>query len=296
MEIATATGLSEDKMREVDMHSFINLITVVYTQLHLLGMEDERVKEKLSPVIADTEELTAAIRRQNEAYLNKEWVTLYIERLLNAVEETGELAGEAHHLQNMRSIMKVFQIRFDELRQNWAAPEKWHRFNIAAFQEDFRKFFYAMEKNSRGRYRIIKNIAEQEEKDYLVNFEISSDYNDGSCIYMPLMLKDVLRDLIANARKYTPPGGRIQIGILQKAGQLRMVVEDNGHGIPEEEIPRVIEYGYRASNVRDKIRTMGGGFGLTKSWQITRRLNGRMWIESELGRGTKVTLHIPIPE
>jgi signal transduction histidine kinase len=300
MEITRPPKLSKDKVKEVDMHSFINLITVVDMQLQMLKMEYE-AGSRLDEVIKQTEEMAAAIRRLDTSLLSDEWVEAYIKKLLHDVEvvETGGDApsGEEHwqYLQNLQSIMSVFRVRFKELKEKLNQPKAWHKFDIEDFRNDFRHFFYAMEKNSRGRYRIIKNIAEQEEEDYLVYLQIDSDCGGGHCLYMPLVLKDVLRDLIANARKYTLPGGRIQVGLSQKENALRIVVEDSGLGIPAGEIDKVVEYGYRAENVRDRVRTMGGGFGLTKAWQVTYQLGGRMWISSEEGKGTKISLHIPAP-
>ncbi|MDZ7808269.1 MAG: ATP-binding protein [Gracilimonas sp.] len=161
--------------------------------------------------------------------------------------------------------------------------------------DDFKELFYAMEKNSQGRYKIIYNIAEQEEKDYLVNFAINSEGKET--IYMPLILKDVIRDLIANARKYTPPGGDITIGISQKDGVFKFVVEDTGYGIPTNEIEQVVDYGYRASNVKDKVRTMGGGFGLTKAHHMSSiSCEGEYVDRLDVGEGTKIILEIPMPE
>jgi signal transduction histidine kinase len=76
---------------------------------------------------------------------------------------------------------------------------------------------------------------------------------------------------------------------------LRFIVEDNGMGIPKNEIDRIFDYGYRATNVRH-LPTMGGGFGLTKALYITVQLNGDLWIESEEDAGTKITIEIPVPE
>jgi signal transduction histidine kinase len=300
MEITKPPMLSEDRVKEVDMHSFINLITVVDMQLHMLKMEYE-AGSRLDEVIRMTEEMAGAIRRLDTSRLSDEWVEAYIRKVLQdveAVENGGQgPSGKDHwqYLQNLQSIMSVFRVRFNELKEKLKQPQAWHTFDIEDFRNDFRHFFYAMEKNSRGRYRIIKNIAEQEEEDYLVNLEIDSDCGDGRCLNMPLVLKDVLRDLIANARKYTLPGGRIQVGLSQKGNALRIVVEDSGLGIPKSEINKVVEYGYRAENVRERVRTMGGGFGLTKAWQVTYQLGGRMWISSEEGKGTKISLRIPSP-
>ncbi|MCA1803493.1 MAG: ATP-binding protein, partial [Rhodothermaceae bacterium] len=113
---------------------------------------------------------------------------------------------------------------------------------------------------------------------------------------MIMMLKDVMRDLMANARKYTPPGGKIDIGVSMKQNVLRFVIEDSGIGIPQNQIEKVVEFGYRASNVKDTYKTMGGGFGLTKAYFFTKKNDGRLWIESREGLGTKISIEIPVPE
>jgi len=127
--------------------------------------------------------------------------------------------------------------------------------------------------------------------DYLVQFEVDSDEN--GLIRMPLLFKDVIRDLVANARKYTDPGGQIDIGVYYREKILRFVVQDNGIGIPENELSKVFEYGYRASNVQNR-RTMGGGYGLTKAIYVTRRFNGEFWIDSKEGKGTRICIKVPV--
>ncbi|MFP4244276.1 MAG: sensor histidine kinase, partial [Ectothiorhodospira sp.] len=108
----------------------------------------------------------------------------------------------------------------------------------------------------------------------------------------PAVFQDVIRDLLANARKYTPPGGRILAGLKDTGSELRFVVEDSGMGIPEHQIQQVVDFGFRADNVRDR-RTQGGGFGLTKAYWVTRRCGGRMWIDSALGLGTRIRIQLP---
>ena len=83
---------------------------------------------------------------------------------------------------------------------------------------------------------------------------------------------------------------------MQKPDILRVVVRDSGMGIPADELDKVVQFGYRASNVKDKVRTMGGGFGLTKAYKVVKGLGGRMWIESELNKGTSVKFELPVPE
>jgi len=56
----------------------------------------------------------------------------------------------------------------------------------------------------------------------------------------------------------------------------------------------VVAFGKRASNVDDQA-TMGGGFGLTKAYLVSRQFGGRMWIDSRPGAGTRITISIPRP-
>jgi signal transduction histidine kinase len=74
--------------------------------------------------------------------------------------------------------------------------------------------------------------------------------------------------------------------------ELRFMVEDTGRGIPPDEITNVVQFGQRASNVGD-VRTMGGGFGLTKAVFVTKQFGGRFWISSEVGAGTRIRIVLP---
>jgi len=109
---------------------------------------------------------------------------------------------------------------------------------------------------------------------------------------MPMRLKDVLRDLLANARKYTQPGGKVALALHQNDSHIQCVVEDSGCGIPDDELERVADFGYRASNVR-QYRTMGGGFGLTKAVWLVLHWGGRFFLQSAPGQGTRIRIVVP---
>ena len=109
---------------------------------------------------------------------------------------------------------------------------------------------------------------------------------------MPPVFQDCLCDLVANARKYTPPGGCIHAKLEEDEDTFVLQVSDNGIGIPEDQIDRVVSFGFRGKNVANTI-PYGGGFGLTKAYFYTLEMGGRMWIESNLSRGTTITIHIP---
>ncbi|MDR1692216.1 MAG: cell wall metabolism sensor histidine kinase WalK [Oscillospiraceae bacterium] len=108
-------------------------------------------------------------------------------------------------------------------------------------------------------------------------------------------IEQVLINIITNAIRYTPDGGRIDIDANSSAGWVRISVRDNGIGIPEEDLPFIFERFYRVDKARS--RSMGGtGLGLAIAREIVEKHKGRLVIESELGKGTTVSLLLPLKE
>ena len=298
MEITSSLKITDKEIDQLEMHSVINVFTVLNSQLQLIQMNTDAPQILEAPIEA-VGEFADAARAQSKERFSPESLSKFESILfesLNTLIRIQPVLSDGTKTEEFRNIfteiLKIAAIRVSELQRRWQNPDSWESHNIKEFEKDFRNFFHALEKNSKGKYRIIYNISEQEEKDYLIQFNISGD---NSTIEMPILLKDVIRDMIANARKYTPPGGTITIGISQKKNKIRFVVEDNGFGIPEDEISEIVKFGYRGSNVKEIVRTMGGGFGLTKAWYVTDKFNGQMWIESEVDRGTKVIIELSIP-
>ncbi len=103
----------------------------------------------------------------------------------------------------------------------------------------------------------------------------------------------VLRALIENAIKFTPSEGTITLEGTVVNNTLRLVVTDNGEGIPREELPKVFEKFYQVDpDNTGQIR--GFGLGLFYARQFVNSHGGRLYLESEPGTGTVATVELPI--
>ena len=111
-------------------------------------------------------------------------------------------------------------------------------------------------------------------------------------------LEQVFTNIVANAIKFTPKGGRISISFMtatSQAGSPCSVVKvtDTGVGIPEQEIAQVFTRFYRASNA-SSAAIPGSGLGLAIAYDIVRRHGGSLDLSSVLGEGTTVSVHLPV--
>jgi two-component system heavy metal sensor histidine kinase CusS len=109
----------------------------------------------------------------------------------------------------------------------------------------------------------------------------------------PDRLRQVLFNLLDNAIKYTPTGGRVTVEAQPAPGQIRIIVTDTGIGIPGEHLPHVFERFYRVDSARSR-ETDGNGLGLAICYSIVESHSGRLAIESEPGIGTCVKLILPL--
>jgi PAS domain S-box-containing protein len=104
--------------------------------------------------------------------------------------------------------------------------------------------------------------------------------------------RQVLLNLLDNAIKYSPSGGRIEVGLAPVGDRLRFTVMDEGLGIPMGEQERIFDKFYRLDP--DQRRGIGGtGLGLYICRELVRSMHGRIWVESVPGKGTTFTFELP---
>jgi PAS domain S-box-containing protein len=102
-----------------------------------------------------------------------------------------------------------------------------------------------------------------------------------------------LVNLAGNAAKYTPEGGRVSLELDWSPTELQFHVEDNGIGIAADELPKVFDKFFRSQDERVR-QVSGNGLGLTYTQEIVRLHGGRLSVQSEINKGTRFTLALPL--
>ncbi|HEV3110679.1 MAG TPA: ATP-binding protein [Candidatus Binataceae bacterium] len=110
----------------------------------------------------------------------------------------------------------------------------------------------------------------------------------------PIKLPWVITNLVGNALRYTPAGGRITIELSQEDSVVRAVVSDTGSGIEGRALERIFEP--YAQGVESSGRTGSAGLGLYITKEIVQAHNGRIFVDSGVGSGTTFTVEIPLRE
>ncbi len=106
-------------------------------------------------------------------------------------------------------------------------------------------------------------------------------------------LNQVLHNLLANAMRYTRPGGSITLCGESSDDGVRIVVRDTGQGVPPDDLPYVFERFWRGDRSRSHAGGAGSGLGLAIVQQLVRAHGGTVRVESELGHGTTFTIDLP---
>lgn len=299
MKIDLPVPFNEEEVNLLNMHSVLNVLNVVQFQL-LMTADKLGSPDSFNALIEKTAALGARLADKDSALKLLQSVDDYIHEVREVYAQTaremnlqGDTAFQAS-LHNVESIFAVLRVRAEEILHRSDNPDQWTKHSAKVLKRNFNQVFQAIERNSHGAYHIVNNIAAHHDGDYLVQLEFTPKTGDE--IRMPAVFQDVMRDLLANARKYTEPGGRIDAGLYQNDTSLRFVVQDTGRGIPEAEIAEVVSFGKRGSNVKDRP-TRSGGFGLSKAYYVTKMHNGDMWIDSSTTAptGTRIEIELPCP-
>jgi signal transduction histidine kinase len=104
-------------------------------------------------------------------------------------------------------------------------------------------------------------------------------------------IRQVVLNLLSNAIKFTPEGGRIDVAAVPKDGSVAISVSDTGIGIAPEDQEKVFEEFRQVGTAAKKVE--GTGLGLTLCRKFVELHGGRVWVESQVGKGSTFTFTIP---
>ena len=126
-----------------------------------------------------------------------------------------------------------------------------------------------------------------QERNITLDYEVETGVSSVSADRGRLL--QVIGNLLGNAFKFTPEGGRVSLRAFAREGRAEITIRDSGPGIAPENLPHIFERFWRT----DRGARSGAGLGLTICKGIVEAHNGQIWAESSVGVGT--TFHVSIP-
>jgi len=108
-----------------------------------------------------------------------------------------------------------------------------------------------------------------------------------------MRVKQVLLNLVANAIKFTPEGGRVEVSAKTKDGLVQLEVDDTGIGIPKEDHMRIFEEFHRRRTEEGTKASEGTGLGLALAKRFVQMHGGKIWVDSEVGKGSRFSFTLP---
>jgi GAF domain-containing protein len=127
---------------------------------------------------------------------------------------------------------------------------------------------------------------------HAITLDLSVDERLGDFVGDERKIKQILLNLLSNAVKFTPEGGRIGIKARQADSSVEISVSDTGIGIAPEDQPKIFEE-FRQVGADYAHKVEGTGLGLTLAKKFVELHGGRIWVESEVGKGSKFTFTLP---
>ncbi len=261
----TAENLSH-RLEPIDGKDEIGELAETFNDMiSRLEMSFKQVKQFSSDVSHELKTPLTAIRGEIEVTLRKEReLEGYKNTLKSLLEETDKLERIVENL--------LFLSRMDSQGIKFS-------FRRFALDESLLEIFEKIEKiaETKNVHLILKKIQQ-------VNVEGESNQIERAII-----------NLIGNAIKYTPEGGRIEMSLEKERGFAKFTIKDTGMGIPDDELPYIFDRFYRVDKARSR-ETGGSGLGLAIVKWIVEAHKGKIEVKSKVGKGTIFIVLLPLKD
>lgn len=306
---------SEGDFNFLDALNRILILTAIFT-LFVSLLAGFYIARRLSRPILTTAETARKISEGDyDVRIGEETNTIELDRLIGAINQLGEslknqedlrkqlTADVAHEL---RTPITTAQTHLEAMIEGCWEPTK-ERLQ-SCYDEMTRisrlvRDLESLAKVESGNSKLDRSMISLKElsNNAVLNFEaelknkelrMSVEGSDSRIFADKYRIDQVLMNLMSNAIKYTPEGGNIDIRISETEDSVILEFEDNGIGIPEEELPLIFERFYRADKSRNRM-TGGSGIGLAIVRSIIAAHGGTVEVRSSLNSGTCFTLTFP---
>lgn len=154
--------------------------------------------------------------------------------------------------------------------------------------DKFEMDFFSLKDTVSSAIESVKTKVEDKNITLISSIEPTADKMFGN----QFSIEETITNLLLNSIKYTPANGTIQVQVKDDGETVLVEISDTGIGIPENEIDKVFDEFFRASNAR-RVERDGTGLGLSIAKQTIERHGGKIWAESRESKGTKISFTLP---
>jgi heavy metal sensor kinase len=271
-----------------------------------LGPVDRMTSEAAAIGIERLHERVAVPRAQDEIGHLAVTLNAMLERLEQGVREKHRLISDAsHELRTPLAVMRAeldVSLRGDELSPAGRAVLESAREEVDTMSRTVDNLL-TLAQADEGRLELLTEPARLRETVEAAvaplralaaakHVRLRVHAGDEEVLADPRRLRQALVNFIENAIKYSRPGGEVGVTAWQRRDEVGVTVTDDGPGIPAEDRPHVFDRFYRVDGARG--RDVGGsGLGLAICREIADSHGGRVWVDSEEGRGSAFSLALP---
>jgi heavy metal sensor kinase len=231
-----------------------------------------------------------------------------IMRLRSSFDQIKQFTMDASH--ELRTPLTIMRGEAEIALRSQKEPEEYRRVLASSLEENFRLAtiidnLSTLSKADLGKHDVlfeevnVRQMIEELCEDCKIiaekkQIEVELEKQDNAMIMGDgIRLRQLFLKLIENAVKFTPEKGRVALAVEREDGVVKVMVADTGIGIPKEEQEKIFDRFYRVDKARS--RALGGsGLGLSIAKWIVEIHHGRIEVESEVNRGTKFTVVLPL--
>ncbi|MCH7323576.1 sensor histidine kinase [Solibacillus sp. MA9] len=273
---------------------YINLVWLVLIAMFLLWRYLIEVRTMRGYAV-EGESYAEAVKLDYEERLTRNKVELQEQRLL-LLERQDELLAWVHEMKSPMTAMQLLVERMEDMEVKERFETEWLRLYLLLDQQLHATRLLTIEQDNRIERVALKAVLVEEIKElrsWCFEKQIAIELEDVELEVLTdrKWLAFIVRQMFSNAVKYSHIGGEVQLSTVSNNGQLALLIQDNGVGIKQEDLPRVFRKSYTGTIGRETSAATGMGLYLAKQAADSLRL--KIVIESTESIGTTVKILFP---